>query len=189
MIDSARQQIVRSQRHRRASALTLCAAAATLAFAASLAAIAFAASATLTIGSASNSTLGEQVVVNPQGRTLYVLSPETTSHLLCKSSECLKFWPPVTVPSRKTKLKAGAGVQGHLGIVHRGNGLLQVTLRGLPLYRYSRDHAKGDANGQDIESFGGTWHAVTAGSSSGTPAAPSGPPATPTTPSMPGYGY
>ena len=50
-------------------------------------------------------------------------------------------------------------MQGHLGILRRSNGTLQVTLRGLPLYRYSKDHAKGDANGEGIESFGGTWHA------------------------------
>jgi predicted lipoprotein with Yx(FWY)xxD motif len=154
-----------------------------LAFTASLAAIAFAGGTATTIGSASNATLGEQVVVNSQGRTLYALSPETTSHLLCKSSECLKFWPPVTVPSRSTKLKAGAGVHGKLGVLRRSNGMLQVTLRGMPLYRYSGDHAKGEANGNAIKSFGGTWHAMSASSSSGSTApAASSPTSTSTTP-------
>jgi predicted lipoprotein with Yx(FWY)xxD motif len=154
-----------------------------LAFAASLAAIAFAGGTATTISSASNATLGEQVVVNSQGRTLYALSPETTSHLLCKSSECLKFWPPVTVPSRSTKLKAGAGVHGKLGILRRSHGVLQVTLRGMPLYRYSGDHAKGEANGNGIKSFGGTWHAMSASSGSGSTApAASSPTSTSTTP-------
>jgi predicted lipoprotein with Yx(FWY)xxD motif len=121
------------------------------------------------------------VLTNSQGRTLYALSPETTSHLLCKSSECLKFWPPITVTSSKTKLKDGSGVHGHLGILHRNNGMLQVTLRGLPLYRYSGDHAKGEANGQGIKSFGGTWHAVSASSTSAKTPATSEP--TSTTPS------
>jgi predicted lipoprotein with Yx(FWY)xxD motif len=196
MIDSTTQQIARSRRHGRprSSVLKMCIAAATLAFAASLAAIAFAGTTAVTIDSASNSKLGEQVLVNAQGRTLYALSPETTSHLLCKSSECLKFWPPVTVPSRKTKLKAGPGVQGHLAIVRRSNGMLQVTLRGLPLYRFSKDHASGEATGQGIKSFGGTWHAVTASSTTGS-TTPSPPPATPTTPTTPApspeppYGY
>lgn len=191
MIDSATQQIPRPQRHgRRSYALRMCVAAATLALAASLAAIAFAGT-TVTVGSASSSKLGEQVTINSQGRTLYALSPETTHHLLCKTSECLRFWPPVTVPSSKTKLKAGPGVQGRLGILHRHGGLLQVTLRGMPLYRFSKDHARGDVEGQDVESFGGTWHAVTA-SSSATPPAPGSPPATPTTPTpspTPPYGY
>jgi predicted lipoprotein with Yx(FWY)xxD motif len=154
------------------------------------------AASTVTVGSASSSKLEEQIAVSSAGRTLYALSPETTSHLLCKSSECLKFWPPVTVPSRSTKLKAGPGVHGHLGILHRSNGVLQVTLRGLPLYRFSEDHAKGQTHGQGIESFGGTWHAVTA-SSTPTPTptmtapqpapAPTAPAPAPTAP--PSYGY
>ena len=88
--------------------------------------------------------------------------PRPRHHLLCASAECLKAWPPLTVPSRKTKLKAGPGVQGHLGILRRSDGRLQVTLRGRPLYRFSGDSAKGEANGEGLESFGGTWHAVTA---------------------------
>jgi predicted lipoprotein with Yx(FWY)xxD motif len=191
MIDSTNQHAERSQRQRRLSAMTICAAGAMLAFAASLAALAFAGATTVTLGSAPNSTLGEQVVVNSQGRTLYALSPETRSHLLCKSSECLKFWPPVTAPSFKTKLKAASGVQGRLGILRRSNGTLQVTLRGLPLYRFVKDHGKGEANGQGIKSFGGTWHVVSASSAtSTTPAAQPTGPSNPSSPStMPPYGY
>jgi predicted lipoprotein with Yx(FWY)xxD motif len=157
-------------------------AAATFAFAGSLAAIAFAGGTAVTVGSASNAALGEQVLVNSQGRTLYVLSPETSKHLLCKSSECLKFWPPLTVRSSKTKLEAGAGVHGHLGILHRSNGMLQVTLNGRPLYRFSEDHAGGEVNGQNFKSFGGTWHVVNASGSpsSTTPAAASTPTSTTT---------
>jgi predicted lipoprotein with Yx(FWY)xxD motif len=132
-----------------------------------------------TVNSASNSTLGQTVLVNGQGLTLYALTPESTHHLLCKSSECFKRWPPLTVRSGKTKLTAGAGVHGSLGILRRSNGKFQVTLRGKPLYRYAEDHAKGEANGQGIESFGGTWHAVTA-------AAPSA--KTTPTPATPGSG-
>jgi predicted lipoprotein with Yx(FWY)xxD motif len=195
MIDSTKPHTARSQRQRHSSTLTRCVVVIALALAASFAAVAFAASTTVTIGSASNSTLGEQVLVNSQGRTLYALSPETTSHLLCKSSECLKFWPPLTVSSRKTKLKDGPGAHGHLGILRRSDGMLQITLRGLPLYRYSGDRAKNEANGQGIKSFGGTWHAVTAAATSGK--APTAAEPTSTTPSngnssggyeSPGYG-
>jgi predicted lipoprotein with Yx(FWY)xxD motif len=136
------------------------------------------------------------VLVSSQGRTLYVLTPETASHLLCKSSECLKFWPPVTVPSSRTKLKAAAGVHGHFGILRRSNGMLQVTLNGLPLYRFSEDQANGEVNGQNFKSFGGTWHVV---GDSGSPSsvspssmpAPAPSPAPAPAPSAPstGYGY
>jgi predicted lipoprotein with Yx(FWY)xxD motif len=188
----------------------------TLALCASLVAIALATGARAVVGSASNTKLGKQIVVDGQGRTLYALQPETTRHLLCKSSECLKFWPPLTVRSSRTKLRAGPGVRGRLAILRRGNGVLQITLGGLPLYRYSGDNAKGDANGQDLHSFGGTWHVLSAGGASSpadsapaptptatapttpaptatTPAATPPPATTPTTPTAPsptpGYGY
>jgi predicted lipoprotein with Yx(FWY)xxD motif len=155
----------------------------------SLSAAALAASTTLTLGSAANPTLAKQIVVSPQGRTLYTLSPETRGHLLCKSSECLRRWPPVTARSGKTKLKAPSGVQGHLGLLKRANGSFQVTLRGLPLYRYAGDRAKGEANGEGIESFGGTWHVASASSATGTvtpsaPTTPNPPTTTPTPPPM-----
>src|SRR5262245_39954265 len=183
MTGSSKQRRGRSRPRRHPAATAAVLAGAILAYAAALAAVALAAGAT--VGSASNAQLGERIVVNAQGRTLYTLSGETPSHLKCKSSACLKFWPPLTVPSRNTKLKAGPGVQGRLALVRRSNGLLQVTLRGVPLYRYSGDHAKGQANGQGIESFGGTWSAATATSGGGAkmPKAPAPGPA-------PGpYGY
>lgn len=142
--------------------------AAAIAAAVAVAATALAAGSSLTLSSNANSMLGKPVVVNPQGRTLYRLSPETSRHLLCKSRECLTNWPPLTVKSANTKLKAGSGVKGKLGLLHRGNGTLQVTLNGLPLYRYAGDSAKGDVNGEGIESFGGTWHAVKASTSTST---------------------
>jgi predicted lipoprotein with Yx(FWY)xxD motif len=196
-VTDRQQQTAHPERRRRPSGAVVLAVGAVLAAVVSFAAVALAAGTPATVGSVSNSELGEKVAVNAQGRTVYALSPETTHHLLCTTTECLKIWPPVTVPSRKTKLKAGPGVQGHLGILRRSDGLLQVTLRGLPLYRFSHDHAKGEANGQHIKSFGGTWHAVSAATnpSSPTPVAPSPQPETPTTSTpttttpYPGYGY
>jgi predicted lipoprotein with Yx(FWY)xxD motif len=188
MLDQSQQQTAQAKSHRRPARVGICAVA-VLAVAASFAAVAFA-SGTVTVSSATNAKLGTQVVVNAQGKTLYALSPETSKHLLCKSTECLKFWPPLTVPSSKTKLKAGPGVKGHLAILHRKGGLLQVTLRGMPLYRFAKDHGKDESNGEGVESFEGTWHAVTAASAPGasTPSTPTMPSA-PTTPAEPPYGY
>ncbi len=156
MLDLQRQHNQRGGR--RPTRLAIAAVATALVLAASLAAMALAASAP-TVSSLPSSKLKQTIVVNSQGRTLYWLSPETTHHLLCKPSQCFEFWPPLTVSSAHASLKAGPGVHGRLGIVHR-NGIFQVTLRGLLLYRYYEDHAKGQANGQGIKSFGGTWHAV-----------------------------
>lgn len=184
---------MRSRLHRRNSGLVVGIAVVTTALAVALTAMALAAGGGVTVSSASSSSLSEQIVVDAHGRTLYVLSPETTHHLLCKNSECLKFWPPLTVRSSKTKLKAGPGVHGRLAILHRSNGVLQVTLGGLPLYHYAADHAKGEANGQGIHSFGGTWHVLPVSGSvtPATPALPTTPTTstpttpTPTTPSTP----
>lgn len=183
MNDSPEQQVVRASRHRYMSRLAVGSAAVTAAIALLLAATAFGSG--LTVTSAPNAMLGKQIVVDAQGRTLYALSPETTHHLLCKSSECLAVWKPLTVPSSKTKLKAGSGVHGHLSILHRAKGVLQVTLAGLPLYRYAGDSTKGEANGQHIHSFGGTWHVLSATGNAGSPPTAPNPPMEPTPP--PGY--
>jgi predicted lipoprotein with Yx(FWY)xxD motif len=179
----------RSRRRTRPSRLVVCAAVVTVALVGSFAAMALAAgSATPVLGATANTKFAEQIVVDAHGRTLYALSPETSRRLLCKSSECLSAWPPLTVRSRKAKLTAGPGVHGRLGILKRSNGMLQVTLRGVPVYRFSGDSAKGAANGEGIKSFGGTWHALSAASS--TPPAPAStettPPSSPP-PMSPGY--
>jgi predicted lipoprotein with Yx(FWY)xxD motif len=142
---------------RRHAAFKMGVGAVVLAIAASFAAIALASS-TVRVDSASNSSLGEHVLVNSSGRTLYALSPESTHHLLCKSSECLKFWPPLAAGSAKD-VKLGSGVHGTIGILHRSNGTAQVTLNGHPLYFFSQDKGH-EANGQNFKSFGGTWHVL-----------------------------
>ncbi len=186
MAKPARTRIRRSQRARRRPRRTVGLLATTAALVVFAASTALAAHLALTLGSSANATLGERVVVNAQGRTLYTLSPETSRRLLCKTSACLTLWPPLTVGSTRVKLKNGAGVHGRLGILRRANGTLQVTLRGLPLYRYSKDRARGQANGEGLQSFGGTWHAMTAvsGESPRKPAM-TPPPVTPPPPSYP----
>ena len=164
------------------SRTVLCAAA--LAPAVAVTSFALAANGTPTLSSARNSMLEKTIVIDAHGRTLYALSPETVHHLLCRSRACFAAWPPVTVRSRSLPLVAGRGVRGHLALLRRSDGKLEVTLRGMPLYRFAGDSAKGQANGEGIKAFGGTWHAVTASASPGVAPAPMQPPAAP-----PGYGY
>ena len=145
--------------------------------------LAFAAQPGSTLRAAHNAKLSETIVVDGRGHTLYALSPETAHHLLCNSSACFANWPPLTVRSRNVKLKAGHGVHGRLAILRRRDGKLQLTLRGMPLYEFSGDSARGQANGEGIQGFGGTWHAVTAnGSPPSTTMAPSTTAPTSTTP-------
>jgi predicted lipoprotein with Yx(FWY)xxD motif len=124
-----------------------------------------------TLATARNATLGQTIVVDSHGKTVYRLDPETASRLLCTSPSCLSFWHPITVAS-KAKLHAARGVKGKLGVLHRAHGVLQVTLRGLPLYTFAPESA-GQTTGEGIQSFGGTWKALSAASGSGI--APPGP--------------
>jgi predicted lipoprotein with Yx(FWY)xxD motif len=149
---------------------------------------AFALAASTTVGSATSSALGARVATSASGRTLYALSGESPHHLLCKSHECLAVWPPLTVSSKSAHLKAGSGVHGHLALIKRSSSSWQVTLNGIPLYRYSGDSGRAEDNGQGIESFGGTWHAVLATGKASTKAnAPSPGAAPPMSPAYPGY--
>jgi predicted lipoprotein with Yx(FWY)xxD motif len=131
-----------------------------LATGAGVAGLAFAKTGSTTVKSVHNSSLGESILADNKGQTLYELSPETSSHLLCTSTACFQFWPPYKV-SKSAKLTS-TGVKGKLSKLHRG-GFYQVALNGRPLYRFSADSHAGQANGQGIKSFGGTWHVVKTG--------------------------
>jgi hypothetical protein len=43
-------------------------------------------------------------------------------------------------------------------ILTRTDGSLQWAYNGMPLYNYAGDSAKGQGNGEGINSFGGVWH-------------------------------
>jgi predicted lipoprotein with Yx(FWY)xxD motif len=111
-----------------------------------------------TLRTSHNAALGATIVVDSHGMTLYELKPETTRHLLCKTSQCFGFWPPLKT-SKKATLSKASEISGKLGKLHRA-GFYQVTLDGRPLYHFSLDKKKGQAVGQGIKTFGGTWHVV-----------------------------
>ena len=126
------------------------------------------------VDAAPDAELGRTLLVDAHGHTLYVLTGETATHLLCTSSGCLAAWPPLTVGSAQTPPPAGAGVKGALGTLQRSDGQLQVTVGGLPVYTYSGDGGPGGANGEGIESFGGTWHTISASGGAAASAAGAG---------------
>jgi predicted lipoprotein with Yx(FWY)xxD motif len=126
-----------------------------------------------TVRAVHNSTLNRTIAVSVTGRSLYHRIGERTGHVLC-GSVCSHVWPPLTVPSASTPLVRGAGVTGTLGKFRRPDGRWQVSLRGLPLYRFSGDRGAGQVHGQGV---GRIWFAVSAGTAS------SGPPPS----SVPGY--
>jgi predicted lipoprotein with Yx(FWY)xxD motif len=112
-------------------------------------------SATVNIGSTS---LGK-VLVDSQGRTLYLFKADSGTKSMCNGA-CATDWPPLTA---KGKPSAGGGAKASLlGTSKRSDGTMQVTYNGHPVYRFFGDHKAGDTNGQGQNFFGGLWYAVSA---------------------------
>jgi predicted lipoprotein with Yx(FWY)xxD motif len=109
----------------------------------------------ITLKSRTAGSLGK-VLAAPNAHTLYRLSPETKTNVLCTSSSCLGIWKPLLVRSKTTTVHLPTGVTGAVGFLKRGTRY-QVTLSRHPLYTYVSDSRAGQANGQRIRSFGGTW--------------------------------
>jgi predicted lipoprotein with Yx(FWY)xxD motif len=136
----------------------LCVAAAVLAMAA--AALAASNAPLLQTGKAKVKGQQKTVVVDSRGMTLYTLSDERVGNLKCLTRACFGFWPPYKVTASQPLTKA-RNVRGTLGRLRRvKGGFNQLMLNGHPLYRFSGDRAKGQANGEGIRSYGGTWHVV-----------------------------
>jgi predicted lipoprotein with Yx(FWY)xxD motif len=135
-----------------------------------------------TVKAVKNAQVGKTIVIEAKkGMTLYHLTGDTKGHL-CATATCTGFWPPLTVKSLHTKVVKGKGITGKLAVFKRADGEFQVTLRGKPLYRFAGDSAKGQANGEGIQSFGGTWHVVAAKAPSGASAPAPTPAPEPTMP-------
>ncbi len=103
--------------------------------------------------STASTSLGT-IVVDGSGMTLYVFDKDAAhSGTSTCVGNCAATWPAVTTTSTPT----ATGVTGKLGTIPRPDGTTQVTLDGLPLYRYAADSAAGDVNGQGV---GGIWWVV-----------------------------
>ncbi len=109
---------------------------------------------------ANNSQLG-QILVTPDGKTLYTNTVDTPDHLQCTNFSCTAFWKPYVVNTQPT---AGNQVPGSLGLITRPDGAKQVTYNQQPLYTFYLDTSAGDVRGNGFTDFGGTWHVVTVGS-------------------------
>jgi len=115
--------------------------------------------------------LSATVLAAPNGRTLYRLKPETARHLLCTSKTCLGAWHPLTVRSKTATVRLPSGYKGHAHLLRRGASY-QVMIGSEPLYTFVGDSAAGQAAGDGISSFGGTWHTLTVAADAAAPAQP-----------------
>lgn len=114
----------------------------------------------VTIKTASVTGLGT-ILVNSQGRTLYMLSSESDGHLTCtNANSCTRYWFEVNLPSGTKSASAGSGAQSALLGTETGATGTVVTYNGWPLYTYSGDTAAKQANGEGLKSYGGTWYVL-----------------------------
>ncbi len=111
---------------------------------------------------------GGTILVNGNGQTLYMLTSEKGGKITCTDDNgCTKVWPDTELPKGTTSATAGSGIQASLlGTVKNSAGELYATYHGWPLYTYAGDNGPGQANGEGITSFGGTWYVL---STSGNP--------------------
>ena len=114
--------------------------------------------AAVTVSVANLPGLGK-VLVNGDGRTLYVLASEKGGKVTCTSAGgCTKIWPAVVLPSGMSQGIAGNGVQASLlGTAKSPEGDTRVTYGGWPLYTFSGDTGPGMATGQVLRDSYGLW--------------------------------
>lgn len=141
-----------------------------------------ASNASVTLSAASVSSLGK-VLVNGNGRTLYILATEKGKVTCTSSTGCTSYWVPAVLSSGMSKGIAGSGVQASLlGTITSSSGDVRLTYGGWPLYTYTGDSGSGQSTGQGVKDQWGTWWVLApsgnpittaASSSSPTTAAPS----------------
>jgi predicted lipoprotein with Yx(FWY)xxD motif len=106
---------------------------------------------------AAGSSLG-QILVDSNGRTLYLFLADSGTTSNCNSAGCVQAWPPVLTNGAP---QAGPGVKASLlGTTTRRDGTIEVTYAGHPLYYFVSDTKAGEVSGQGINAFGATWYVV-----------------------------
>jgi predicted lipoprotein with Yx(FWY)xxD motif len=99
------------------------------------------------------------VLVNAQGRTLYIFVPDKHSKVTCVSA-CAAIWPPAFVPSGQKPVAAGSVKQSLLASDPDPAGGQVITYAGWPLYTYVPDSSAGQHTGQALNLNGGLWYVI-----------------------------
>jgi len=99
------------------------------------------------------------VLVNAQGRTLYIFEPDKHAKVTCVGA-CASLWPPVKLSSGQKSAAVGEAKSSLLASDPDPEGGQVVTYAGWPLYTYAADSAAGTANGQAINANGGLWYVI-----------------------------
>jgi predicted lipoprotein with Yx(FWY)xxD motif len=96
------------------------------------------------------------VLVDAQGRTLYLFEKDKGMTSACAGA-CASIWPPLTA----TKVVAGSGLSAaKLSVAKQPGGASDVTYAGHPLYTYVGDAKPGETKGQGLNQFGAQWYVL-----------------------------
>ncbi|WP_329789912.1 hypothetical protein V1227_37850 [Lentzea sp. DG1S-22] len=102
---------------------------------------------------AENADLG-RLVTDVKGFTLYRFDGDKPGVSTC-DGECAATWPPATVPGENFTVD---GVdRGLVGSIVRADGSRQLTVDGMPQYRFAEDTEPGETKGQGLQ---GKWFAT-----------------------------
>jgi predicted lipoprotein with Yx(FWY)xxD motif len=108
------------------------------------------ASSASTLGVATNSKIGQAILVNGSGNTVYLFEPDGTSTSSKVPAGIKANWPAVTGAAT-----VGAGLdQTKVAVQMQPDGTSQVMYNGHLLYTFVGDTKPGDAAGQGL---GGIW--------------------------------
>jgi predicted lipoprotein with Yx(FWY)xxD motif len=92
------------------------------------------------------------VVTDVKGFTLYRFDNDKPNESTC-DGECAATWPPATVPDENFTVE---GVD-KVGSIVRKDGSRQLTVDGMPQYRFAKDGKPGETKGQGLQ---GKWFAT-----------------------------
>jgi len=98
-----------------------------------------------------------RILVDAQGRTLYLFAKDTGPGSMCDGS-CAAYWPPVPVTGAPSA--SGAASAASLGVTTGSGGSQQLSYAGHPLYYFIGDSKAGQTRGEGIDQFGAKWFAL-----------------------------
>jgi predicted lipoprotein with Yx(FWY)xxD motif len=99
------------------------------------------------------------VLVNGQGRTLYMFVPDKHTRVTCVRT-CAAVWPPVKLSKGQKAVASGQAKSSLLGSDPNPAGGRVVTYAAWPLYTYVADTSPGAAKGQALNLNGGLWYVL-----------------------------
>ena len=98
------------------------------------------------------------VLVNAQGRTLYVFAPDKAKKVTCLGA-CASVWPPLAL-SAGQKRRPGQAKSSLVGIDRIPQAAGSRPYAGWPLYTYVVESSPGTARGQALNLNGGLWYVI-----------------------------